>query len=276
MALATWKTVSCVSSDVLRANMASCLARGLPPLAPEPEKHGPIAIVGTGPSLRDCLDDLMTWPGPIWACNGALNWLADRGVLASAFLGVDAKRMPMLGYVDRRYPVRYYLGSTVHPDVFDAVAGLPVSVWHVVHDEEVSPPSGSVVIPGGPTVLTRAPLLAHMMGWRDIHLFGCDGSFDKGIHVYDSGLPEDTIRVRIGDREFLTRGDYMQSAAWLSWAIDRFAEQFGGTLTLHGDGLAQTLASAPIHDAEALLGEAKPDHEYLVAKGISDGEHAQI
>lgn len=274
MSVVGFRTDTCVGPEVQRANMASALARNLPGLMPGLPRPGKLAIIGSGPSVASQLEVIRNWDGEVWAVNGALKWLQDNGIDVPVFVGLDPKRYPALKHVERRLPVKYYLASTMHPDVFDRLEGLDIQIWHS-HYGEVMPPSGCPVVPGGPTVLTRAPLLAQMMGWREVHLFGCDGSFGETTHVYGGELPDGCIKVEAGGRVFITRNDYMQSAAWLCWFKDAYEEETGGILEFHGDGLTQTLAYAEQQDSKALLGEEKPRNEYLVAKeAIPTGDTA--
>lgn len=164
------------------------MRRGLRACGWAPKRTGQLAIVGSGPSVSEYLDELKAWPGEIWAINGAYRFLLDEGVHVHAFVGLD----PVPGlreYVTvRGKHVSYLLSSVCDPCVFDELAGEDVWLWHSKGYEY---PPGSHPVGGGTTCLTRAPYLAHMVGWRDITVYGADSSFSARPYCYEQRFAED-------------------------------------------------------------------------------------
>jgi hypothetical protein len=230
-----------------------------------------VCIVGGGPSVVDHVETIRNWDGDVWCVNGALGWLAGLGITPDVMVMLDAEdaMVDLLETIPEA--TEYYIASTCSPKVFDRLADRMVSIWHEAAND-LSPPSGHYVVPGGSTVLMRSPNLAYMQGWRDVHLFGCDCSYADTTHAYGGTLPQGCIRVRVGQRVFVTEQVYMQTAAWLAWLKDSFP----ASLTYHGDGLAQALAAADQQDCRALIGEDKPDNAHLVAKETDCDDRPQI
>jgi uncharacterized Rossmann fold enzyme len=236
---------------VLTANMAHAMTLGLPVLSSRLKEHDTkVAIVGTGPSVSDYLDELRSWRGSIWAINGALDWLQDRGIIAHGHVLAD--------YGDRmhRYLTRppkrttYYVASVCHASVFEALKDRDVVMWHIAQHGEGMPPSGTYTVGGGPTALTRAPTLAWCLGFRDMHVFGGDSSFTptdmyvegaQDIHNR-GGLPPDCITVRVGDREFLTHMPLVGQATYMATLVDSLPAK----IKFYGDGFGPYFAHSHI------------------------------
>jgi hypothetical protein len=250
-----------VSAEDRRGNMRSALSRGLPLALPQEAKAGRLAIVGSGPSVSQFVDVLRDWDGEICAVNWALKWLSERGIKPSSYVMCDAD--PAMLELARTLPssVKYYVASVCHPTVFDYMSDKDVTLWHM-GDPDVIPPSGSICIPGGTTVMARAPYLKYMLGHRDINLFGCDCSYGDETHVHGGALPPQAMPVACDGRIFLTEPVYMDAAAFLVSMVDRFP----CPITLHGDGLAQTLYGSEKQNAAELLGEPRPEKEYFMRR----------
>lgn len=170
----------CVLSDEdCERNLHRTLARNLAYCKQSPERTDKLAIVASGPSVTDFLDEIKTYKH-IWAINGAYNFLVDNGVIPEGFFGTDP--LPGLAaYVDRPNPeTTYYISALCDPSVFDALKDQNVKVWFPQQDAVRFPmnlPEGVQVVPGGTTALTRAPFLALMLGFTDVTLYGADSSY---------------------------------------------------------------------------------------------------
>lgn len=188
-----------VNEDGRVANLKASLARGLPVIAHcLEEKKGPLAIVGSGPSLADRLEKLRHWDGDIWAINGAYDYLLENGIIPDGFFGIDP--LPGLAeYVQNAQPqTTFYLASTCDPSVFDALVGHDVQLVHFASENNAIYPEGSKVVMGGTTSVTRAPFVAVALGWRNITLFGVDGSYtSKGPYCYHWGSFKEDIKEKI-------------------------------------------------------------------------------
>lgn len=238
-----------VSETARAAHVASAMSRGLPICQVQPERSGRLAIVGSGPSVHDHLSEL---PGydEVWAINGALNFLSGQGINPTGFVALDA--LPFIADHVRAAPVGpvYYIASCCHPSVFDALAAREVRLWHSSSDITVA--TGGPKVNGGTTCITRAPFLAHVLGWRDITIFGADSSHRNGeAYCYPHGTflgdtKDEVLRVRVGDDVFLSELGLMQQASQLCAMVG----MFGGQLKLRGSGLVNALLVSPERSVE--------------------------
>lgn len=235
-----------LDAEGCRNNVNSALERGLRVCGWAPKRTGRLAIVGSGPSVLDHLDELRSWPGEIWAVNGAYRFLVDQGIHVHAFVGLD----PVPGlkeYVEKRDERTTFLMSSVcDPDVFDELKDADVWLWHS-KQADFPYPEGSCVVGGGTTCLTRAPFLAHMVGWRDIVLFGCDSSFSEQTYCYQHGsFAEDTknerFEVEINGRVFVTEMNMLKQVSVLG-VMDTL---FNGVLTFRCGGLMEAFLASPM------------------------------
>ena len=186
----------CVVDDAGRvANLQSCLQRGLQVCKQLPERDSPLAIVGSGPSLSDHIDELRDWPGEVWAVNGAYDFLLSVGLIADGMVAIDP--LPgMAEYLQNPQPETcFYIASTCDPSVFDVLEGHNVQIWHGATEDNSVYPADARPVYGGTTVVTRAPFLALMLGWRDITLFGVDSSYSEaGPYCYQWGTYKEDIK----------------------------------------------------------------------------------
>ena len=103
-------------------HMEENLKRGIPEVkACRPHAHK-MSVAGGAPSLSDTKGQL---DGYVCAINGSLNYLYDNGIEAQAcgILDPHVDIEPVKG-------VHYYVCSIARPEVFDALKGEHVVMWH--------------------------------------------------------------------------------------------------------------------------------------------------
>lgn len=241
--------LDCVyDAEARQAHIDSAVKRGLPWCIERKErKGGKVAIVASGPSATEFVPMLQEWQGEVWGINGAFAWLQHRGVKPTAFVGLDPE--PILKDYLIKVPenATYYLGAQVHPEVFDFLACRNVRLWFPA-DSAVKFPFGARPVFGGSTCLGRAPNLAYLLGWREVHIFGGDSSYTDKSHVYGARgeLPGGTFPVEMGGRTFLTTRQMMQQACEFAeqmpeWARPGIDGSKPLSVTLYGDGLMQAM-----------------------------------
>lgn len=238
-----------------RAFLESSLARGYPLVALCESNWRPLAIVGGGPSVRDDVDELRNWDGEIWAVNASLDWLLSHGIRVDGYACCDSNDT-ITQFLKNAPDATYYLSSTCHPDVFDCLEGKRIVVWHAgVNDLKY--PLGHGVVGGGPTILTRAPMLAHCLGYRDVHIFGGDSSYDGDeSHVYGGAYQHRKLfKVRLDGVVYTTEAEFLHQAAYFQAILDFFTER-GARFTVHGKGLGPAMMTAKMHDENEILARA--------------------
>lgn len=145
----------------------------------------PIAVVGYGPSLTDTWEHVRNFKY-VMTCSGAHKFLVDRGVIPTWHVEVDprAHKVQLIGQPQRE--TEYLIASTCHPEVLAHLEGFDVKLWHVfdaTEDGQQLLPPGEWAITGGCDVGLRALSLAAFLGFRDVHVFGLDGSARDTKHA---------------------------------------------------------------------------------------------
>lgn len=226
------------------AHVEHALSLGLPEIDVVRHTKGHVAIVGTGPSVRECIATLRLWKGPVWAANGALGLLLDHHIVPDAWVSVDPMT-DIVAYLDRTpHEVTYYPASVCHPAVFERLKGCPkVKLWHTLSD--VPLPETFLQIGGGSTTATRAPMLAYALGYKRVSLFGVDSSWDddSAFHGDGRGVPttgriaDETVTVEMNGKTYRTSRALISQATYLGYLKQRFP----GKLEVRGRGLAPDL-----------------------------------
>lgn len=241
-------SICCVATEDCLRNLDSNLARSLPECSPLPERDGKLAVVGSGPSVRDYLDELRSWPGEIWAINGAYDYLVNEGIIPHGMVSCD----PMAGLVDYvKHPqpqTTFYVSALCDPSVLDALKDSNVKLWFLEQDN-VKYPNGKWVVTGGTTALTRAPFLSWMLGWRDLTIYGADSSFDvngryayaDGTYIEDSKAPINWVRTSDGKGPFATEMCLLKQVAQLACIVSIYK----GKLAFRCGGLLDAYLRSP-------------------------------
>ncbi len=229
--------IDCVSDKPTRQfHIESAIARNLPLCAVGPVKKQKLAIVASAPSVGEYVDMLREWDGVIWGINGAFHWMRHRGIKPHAFVGIDPEEMLKDYLVDPPKDATYYIASQVHPGVFDHLKDHNVQLWHM-SDKEIDWKQGMILVHGGSTCLTRAPWLACMLGYQDVHIFGGDSSFTHKTHVYGGNPPSNFCFAEAHGEAFKTHKVMLVQACDM---VD-LVQSFPGTISVHGWGLMQAM-----------------------------------
>lgn len=240
--------IKCTSdADKRNANVASALARGLPLIKKQDANDRSLAIVGGGPSVIDDLDKIRGF-ADIWCVNGALDWLVENGIIPTGYVIIDPEPMMVQYLQNPPKETVYYVGSVCHPDTFDALKDRNVVLFHPLMDD-MPIVDTKAVIGGGPTVLTRAPQLGYRLGFRDVHLFGADSSYERGIHhIYDAPM-DPLVRVSLDDEIYETSGVFLHQVAYFQ-QIWHWFDSKGANFEIHGRGLGPAILKAKMHTDE--------------------------
>lgn len=205
-------------ADVLE-NVRLSKLRGLS----EPRGRGErLALVGGGPSAADHVEMLRQWGGEVWAINGAAQWCIERGIPATL--------VTMHPWVDVPDCVtRVVLGEECSPELFDVCADREL---YVLNDET---PSGQV-LPRGGTTATAVAIKFPFLGFRDLTLFGLEGSYSGNLtHNYEvyRDPNEPWVIVEANGQMFRTKAEFLLQGRWLAEFIHAYPiyeERSGGLL----------------------------------------------
>jgi hypothetical protein len=253
------QSVCIVNAEGRQANLDKVLSLGLPTVNKLPARAGQLAIVASGPSVRDHLDELRAWPDEIWAINGAYDYLLGQGIVPHGFFAIDP--LPdLVEYVERAHAdTTFYVAATCDVSVFERLKGHKVLTFYP-DAEDMKYPEGAGMIGGGTTALTRAPYLGLLQGWRDITLFGADSSYAGGEYCYEWGsystdIAQPKIWVEVGGNHYETEVGLMKQVSQMGVIM----QKFNGMLKVKCGGLMDAFLKAPTMD-DAII-EVETDDE---------------
>ena len=213
-------------------------------------QSGAVAVVGSGPSLKQGWKKLRHFKGDIIACNAACQFLLGKGITPKYMFCFDADPL-MLEFMMPHPDITYLLGSRCPPKAFELIKGCKLSIWHAGGDtniERLLREAGKFTEPmvsGGTAAVTRCMVLAQAMGYKNIHLVGADSSFlNDDTHIRQSTTVERRMFVNVAGREFETAPWMIRQVEDFKILAPRYREIFGTRFIVHGDGLMQQVAAS--------------------------------
>ena len=214
------------------------------------KSRGAVAVVGSGPSLKKNWRRLKNFKGDIIACNAACQFLLGKGIIPRYMFCFDADPL-MLEFMTPHEDITYLLASRCPPKAFELIDGCKISIWHSngdMHLERLLQEAGKFTEPmiaGGTAAITRAMVLAQTMGFKEIHLYGADSSFQKeDTHIRQSTTVERRMFINLGGREFETSPWLARQAEDFKLLAPALRDQYGVRFFVHGDGLLPQIAAA--------------------------------
>lgn len=228
----------CVEHKVLERNMRHARKLGLEYLKKPPAKEiafhdRKLAVVGGGHSVSRNLYELRNWDGEIWAINGACTWLRNHGIESTLFT-IDP--LPVLA--EKCAGAKKAIISTrCDPALFKALEGAHVRIFDVAQDR-----AGGFLSSCG-SVLT-VPDLATDLGFKDIHFFGCEGSFEGDTHLYMNDPQDFRFVVSCGGKEYMT----LPELYVLTVEVAKLLKAFSNNFHDRSGGLLGALIQNPEHD----------------------------
>ena len=208
----------------------------------EKPHDGHAIIVGSGPSVADCLDSIRwrkSLGQKIFALNGAAKYLEEQGIEVDYTVMVDAREENkfFIGHANE-----YLLSAQCHPSAFKSAKGK-VTLWQpYIPELEGTEPVVDFEysqIGGGTTVGLSAMCLVYTLGYRFIHLFGYDSSYrNKMGHAFKQSLNEnDSCCYVTLDGTRYKASIAMAKQAELFPILSNDLIDKGCTITVDGDGL---------------------------------------
>lgn len=232
--------------------------------------EGQTAVIVCGaPSMKDYVSEIRAHQkrgARIITVNNAWRFLVANRITPDVHVMLDARPQNAEFVKDAPKSMRFVLASQCHPDVFDALEGYEVSIWHsgtgdniamqeVLADfwDEGPNQKPCILIPGGSTVGLRSLWLATYSGFRTIHVYGLDSSYadDGSHHAYAQPLNdgETVLEVVRGEKSY-------RCAPWMTRQASEFQETWNDlrnytdeagkrapvTVHVHGRGLIPDIA----------------------------------
>jgi hypothetical protein len=224
----------------------SARIKGRIKLAKEKTCDDPVAVVAFGPSLQETWRQVKDFK-IVFTCSGAHRFLLDHGIVPTYHVDSDprAYKADILG--EPSDAVEYLISSICHPTYFDKLElyRAKVKLWHMLFLEpEIFQyyPKLEWIMTGGHTVGPRTIKLARMMGFRNLHMFGFDGSTGAGkTHAdYHPNPPEDLAWIQTETGHYRTNPNWEDHAKILFQDLDRIGDL---SYSFYGNGLIQEMAA---------------------------------
>lgn len=233
-----------VSRETVAKNITAAKARPAKWLNMQEPHDKTALIVAGGPSLADELNSLrahVSAGAEIFAVNGALNYLLGQGFKPRQHVLLDARPenavfLPPLGHLCHQI-----YSSQCDPKVLDR-AGFSLTLFHPYFDgimDIVGEGDESAMVGGGTTCGLKAVLIAFILGYRKIHLYGFDSSYrETEGHAYPQPM-NDGERVL----DVISGSETFRCAPWMLTQVEDFEGMapelvaVGCELSIHGTGL---------------------------------------
>lgn len=221
-----FQAITPLTDTIIKSHIRHSLTLGLPEV--DGGDLPAINIVANGPSARGAV-----FPGMTMALNGAINLFRESP--PTIWAGCDPQAALADFLVSPSRDTTYFVASKCHPDVFKALEGFDVRLWHI-SDQEVP---NVRTVPCAVSVTLCAMMLMHRLGYRKLDIWGWDCSYGLNgeHHAAESVEPgADKIDILVGDRTFKTNhtwacevNDAMGIIPVLEWC--------GTEINIHGDGM---------------------------------------
>lgn len=233
----------CVDAAERMGNIRAALLRGLETLPIFPAHGREMVLCCYGPSL---IDTLSSATGDVFSVSGAHDVLLDAGIVPRAHVECDPRPHKAKFLTRPHKDVTYFIASCCHPDVFDALKGYEVVLWHSDQSDDEArligqAAPGAPLVLGGSTVGTRALSVGSCLGYRQFRILGMDCSFSDEQHAGRHPNPNpNEISVTAYGRTFCTTTNLVLAVQdLLKHAEDTKSYRY----VLGGDGLLQHIAA---------------------------------
>lgn len=211
------------SDETLRRNQEHSRRLGLPEVGAEPAGCA-LAVVGGGPSVVDCIDELRAFDGEVWAINSTFQWCRENGIEAIYYRIDPLPHQP--GELDG--VTRAVLADMCPPETFEALAGRDVLFAKLGPDD----------IKHAMTAAATAPMIAAVHGYTHLSFFGVDSSWDGPTHI-NKNEDRNLIWVEVDGVEYVTSPGYILQAEWIA----EMARSLPNWMTVKGWGFCPALAT---------------------------------
>lgn len=210
--------------------------------------NGACAIVGGAPSVKDRIDRIkeLSEHMPIFAVNGAHDFLVENDIKPNFFVMLDAKANNDFATKPQKNCV-YLLASQCNKKIFEKLKDYMIAVWHV--DEPFFPEHEIIkisrkrgenyhLVSAKGTVSMTTIALAYTMGFEQYHLFGMDSSFNDYQHAYEQKQNEkdEIVDFEIRGKKFKTTKALLNQM-WTFCHIKELMDKRGYNIIIESEGL---------------------------------------
>lgn len=257
------KVQYCISNQLrdeqIKINIGKVKDRFLPI---EEKRTEPIAVVCFAPSLNDSWEELKKFKYII-TCSGAHKFLIEHDIIPTWHVDLDPREHKIKILGKPHHAVEYLIASTIHPKYLDQLKGYNVKLWHIFANEEEGGrilPRGEWLVTGGSSVGLRCITLSRLLGFREIHIFGMDGSFGKtGSHTTEHpNAPKEGFETEYNCKKYLTTPSMLHCAKETLKELDQMPDVI---CKFYGEGLLQDMMKdyKPNHRGKVDIAYNKPE-----------------
>lgn len=231
--------VTPATSDQLAQNVARAQSLGLP----STQSRKRLNIVANGPTAKRAPFD--RFDGPTLALNGGLRQFTERGLAPTYWAACDPQALVADFLKDAPRETIYLVASKCHPDVFRALEGYDVRLWHVA----------DVDLPNQ----VRAPLSCSItmcvawemrlaFGFTDLTVYGWDACYlDGEHHAGDARVVNPTdVTIDFGDLGMFETNHTWAAEAEFAQQFFQLARYYDMTVTLCGDGMMRAMQTVAL------------------------------
>ncbi len=241
--------LSCCDTEKTKSHVKENCEFDAPWLDEEPANDGIAIICGSAPSLKETIGELKALydkGAVIFSCNTATAYLLEQGIKPQYQVILD----PFDEVTDFMYDAGcHLLASTVHPSAFEKSKN-PV-LWHPMIGwlGDYIPEKGKnfTFIGGGVTVTNSAVCMSYTKGFREMHVFGMDSSYEgEKTHVNDlKAIDSDELYVTVENNgKTYTCAYYMKQQALIFRELHKQLTELGCKVSVYGYGLLPDMFKA--------------------------------
>lgn len=242
------KVINNVNHSTIKNNIHASSLLDMPWLELKEERKEELLVVGGGPSIKLDVEEIRIRQqrgAIVMALNGAGNWLSKRNIKPDYVVVIDA-RDSNVGFVSTLVADHYFLASQCDMSLFRAVKDV-ATLFHIdIPNLGYYVPGERPIqaVGGGVTVGLIALSVAYTQGFRKMHLYGYDSSYQRDDHhAYEQKQNdgEPVLEARVGGRTFM-------AAPWMIMQANQFQElacqlmQLDCQISVHGTGLLPCVA----------------------------------
>ncbi len=233
------------TAEITRANLAVNVERDIPWLETEPLKDKPLVIVAGGPSLKKYWYHINSHDGDVMALNNAYPFLTERGIFPKYFMMLDAREQNKEFLRSACPHTRHYIAGQCSPIIFDKLKGWDVRLYLTIMPgaleavAHIDKPKVRIAGCVG-TVGIKALCMAYALGYRELHLYGYDSSYDQNEHhAFPQKLNDDvaTIDVYLDGARYVTTPTLSHQVSEFCQMAGDMTRAFGFDINLHCEGL---------------------------------------
>ena len=167
-----------------------------------------VAVCGYGSSIKDEIETIRNGNYDcIITTSGAHGLLLEAGIVPNYHVEIDWKPHKSEFTKNAHPDVEYLVSATCHPSTIDNVRGGKCKLIFVEHGPEINYPDESMTLPPGYDAGQTCIIVAKILGYRELDLFGFDYSFSLTGHRHagpHGGRIHHMFEAKVENKRFLT------------------------------------------------------------------------